>query len=228
MNWTEITAVVPARINSSRVEEKVFQKISYYGKERSLIEVKILELLKIFPKENIIISAGEERLKEVAESYGVGYSERGFEYFKQGYTVTTEESVREVLKDIVTTYVAWCPPVVPFHSADLIKEALKSYFKNGANGSLTTALCMKSYFWWKGRPLNYYADKRHVQSQLVDPVHRISNGLYFGKTDELRAAGYFLVEPISMFEINEIQAIDIDTQEDLFFAKNMSLLYYEI
>jgi CMP-N-acetylneuraminic acid synthetase len=87
---------------------------------------------------------------------------------------------------------------------------------------------MKSYFWWKGRPLNYFADKRHVQSQLLDPLHRIANGLYLGKTKELRKAGYFLVEPIKIFEVNEIQAIDIDTVEDLYLAKIVAKSIYEI
>lgn len=228
MKLTDISAVVPARINSSRVEEKVFQKILYFGQELTLIEVKILELLKLLPKENVIVSAGEERLKEVATRYGVRYSERGVEFFKQGYTVSTEDSVREVLKDITSPYVIWCPPVVPFHSADVIKQALEHYFLQGACGSLTTAVCMKSYFWWNGKPLNYFADKRHVQSQLLDPVHKIANGLYVGKTDELRKAGYFLVEPISIFEVSEIQAIDIDTKDDLLLAKKMSPYYYEI
>jgi CMP-N-acetylneuraminic acid synthetase len=228
MKLANICAVIPARIESSRVEQKVFQKISYYGKEISLIEIKILELLKLFPKENIIVSAGEEPLKEVAERYGIGYSERGVEYFKRGYTVTTEDSVREVIKDVKTPYVAWCPPVVPFHSADVIKSAIEFFIQQGDSSSLTTAVSMKSYFWWKGRPLNYFADKRHVQSQLLDPLHRIANGLYLGKTKELRKAGYFLVEPIKIFEVNEIQAIDIDTVEDLYLAKIVAKSIYEI
>ena len=228
MMWNNISVVIPARVESSRVNRKVFQKIKYFGQELPLIEIKVLELLKVFPRENIIISAGEEPLKKIALKYGVAYSVRGKEFYERGYTTTTEESVREVLKDVRTPYVAWCPPVVPFHSSDVIKIALESFFQGGCVGSLTTAVSMKSYFWWQGNALNYFADSRHVQSQLLEPLHRIANGLYVGKTEELRIAGYFLVEPIKLFEVNEIQALDIDTPEDLLLAQTLSSSYYEI
>lgn len=217
-NFENITAVVPARINSTRIHRKVLQKIDTEYGNISLLELKLRELKKIFDK--IIVSCGENEVVDIALSLKVSISYREENFIKSGYTVSTQESIREVIKDVKTDHTAWCPPVVPFHNADVFQNAVHKYFELDASyDSLATVSEDKGYYWFEGSPVNYYCDYRHVQSQLLKPLKKISNGIYISKTENIRRLGYFLGEQPFLLPVNKIQCLDIDDIDDLYIAK---------
>jgi CMP-N-acetylneuraminic acid synthetase len=227
---SELTFVIPARINSSRVPRKVLQKLEMpNGDKITLLDLKIKNLLKLTGPQNIILSTGEDELIEIGNNYGILISRRSEEFFKAGYQTSTRQSINEVIKDVKTKYTAWTPPVVPFHDSKCIRLALNYYCNNcnpASNTSLATIVNEKAYYWYKNVPLNYSPGINHVQSQLLEPLQKITNGLYLAKTEDMRSSGYFLTKDIVLYEVDSINGVDIDNMYDLITAQQLSKIFY--
>ena len=71
------------------------------------------------------------------------------------------------------------------------------------------------YYWFQSNPLNYFPDCRHVQSQQLDPLYKVTNGLYISSLDSMQYRGYVLGKNPYKFIVPWDAGIDIDTKEDL-------------
>jgi CMP-N-acetylneuraminic acid synthetase len=227
---SELTFVIPARVNSSRIPKKVLQKLEMpNGDKITLLDLKIQNLLKLTEPQKIILSSGEDELIDIGNNYGIMISRRSEEFFKAGYQTTTRQSINEVIKDVKTKYTAWTPPVVPFHDSKCIRLALNYYCNNcnpASNASLTTIVHEKAYYWYKNLPLNYSPDENHVQSQYLEPLQKITNGLYLAKTEDMRLCGYYLTKDVVLYEVDIINGVDIDNMHDLVMAQQLSKMFY--
>lgn len=214
-----ITAVTPVRLGSTRVKQKVLLPLRISGVEQSLLVHKLQNLKRIFS--NVIVSCGEEEIAEIAFKNGCTVSWRERRFIEPEYKVTTRESITEVVKDVTTEFTAWCPVVVPYHSSETYLSSVRTFENLDANiyDSLATVHSRKSYTWYQQKPLNYFPDERHVQSQLLEPVTHITNGLYLTKTNTIRNRGYFLGSRVYLHEVSFQESIDIDTLDDYNLAK---------
>ena len=221
-----VTAVIPARLESSRIKHKVLQEIPSSQGPISLIENKIKQARSVF--ENVIVSCGESKISSIAEKSGATGSWRAQKFIEEKYAVSTAESVRETIKGVGTDYVAWCPPVVPFHDKKVLKAAYLKFLRLSKTfDSLATAFFDKSYYWYKREPINYRADHQHVQSQLLDPVARMSNGIYIAPTSVMRERGYFLGARPFLMPVSQIEALDIDDDADLLICRAVAQVLAE-
>lgn len=221
--------VIPIRLNSSRVYQKVEQTICVKGKELTLIDIKIRQLLRFFSKGQIILSYSEDHFDKYVKQYGIKKSKRDNTFSESGYedVVTTRKFMQHIVKDCSAEYIGWCTVVTPFHNGEVIKEACDFYLKQAiplGYDSLVTISNIKHFFWYEGKPLNYFADERHVSSQDVNPLQKVTNGLYLNKLKNYMDLGYFLGEKIYPYVVDEINSIDIDTQTDLDMARALNYL----
>ena len=86
--------------------------------------------------------------------------------------------------------------------------------------SLATAVRIYEYIWEEEKPLNYFADERHPDSQMLPSMHRISNGAYIASKKKMLEKGYFLGDKPKLIEIPKVCAIDIDNIEDYYMASD--------
>ena len=220
------TFVIPVRLGSSRIKNKVL--LPFPNKKINLIEHKINQLLNITTKDKIILSCGERRLIELAESFDIEVSHRDGHFINE-HDAGTRESIIEVVKDIPTKYTAWTTVVTPLHDEVVIKKSLESFLKFQKDfDSMTTGVRIYEYLWQDDKPLNYFADDRHVDSQDLPCLTRISNGIYFSQTSIMRQNGYFLGYKPKIIEIPNLCSVDIDTREDYLTALNAIDWYKEI
>ena len=66
----DLTAVIPARLRSSRISEKVFQTIDG---EDTLLSRKIKQLRKILPRDKVIVNTESNKIAEHALANGATY-----------------------------------------------------------------------------------------------------------------------------------------------------------
>lgn len=225
MSFEDITAVIPVRLGSTRIKHKVLLPFNYNGKTVSLLELKILQLKEVLNPENILVSCGESALAEIALAHNCKVSWRDEKFITSNYQTSTEETIREVIKDVKTKHTAWATAVSPLHSGDIFSKSFDFYLNKMPSkyDSLLTICEQYHYFWFKNNPVNYFPDNRHVQSQLLSPLKKVTNGLYLCPTLLMRKAGYFLGSNPYLFSVPDKCGIDIDTEFDyqqaLFFDK---------
>jgi len=121
--------------------------------------------------------------------------------------------VRNVDADI---YIALCT-TSPFTKKETMEHALGKVLYEGYDSAFT-ARRMQTFAWYKGEPINY--DPWNIpRTQDMEPVY-VETSAFFIFTKELwtkhkRRIGW---HPYIQ-EVGEIEAVDIDTMEDLEFAQ---------
>lgn len=220
------TFVIPVRLGSSRIKHKVL--LPFPEEKNNLVRNKIKQLLKITSKDKILLSCGEQPLKDIAKEFDINISNRDGHFIKD-HDAGTRESIEEVIKDVKSEYTAWVTVVTPLHDEIVIYKSLESYMPHIEEyDSMTTTVRIFEYLWQDGKPLNYFADERHVDSQDLPNLQKISNGIYFAKTETMKETGYFLGHTPKIIEIPKICSIDIDNMEDYLTALNSISWYKEI
>ena len=125
----DLSAVIPARLGSSRIIEKVFQTID--GKE-TLLSRKIKQLRKILPHEKVIVNTESEKIAEHALENGANVHWRD-PYFSEGHKASFSELIMHVISQIKSEHIAWTPFVVPFFDENEFRSAFKKYNKNAVS-----------------------------------------------------------------------------------------------
>ena len=89
----DLTAVIPARLRSSRISEKVFQTID--GKD-TLLSRKIKQLRKILPRDKVIVNTESNKIAEHALTNGANVYWRD-PFFSKDHNASFSELILHVI-----------------------------------------------------------------------------------------------------------------------------------
>lgn len=214
----DLTAVIPARLESSRVEKKVFQELS---PKESLLTRKIRQLRALLPRDRVVVNTEDEDIANVAQDEGATVVFRSAEFAK-GHDKTFSELIMHVIQSVETEHVCWTPFVVPFFDENEFRESFSNYAENVINGphdSLVSVVRVSHYFWDINGPLNYCADMNHMISQDLPEWFQVTNGNYMAPLKVMRKMKYVLGENPFLDKRGHQCLIDIDTLHDLNIAR---------
>jgi len=214
----DLAAVIPARLGSSRITEKVFQSID--GSE-TLLSRKIKQLRQILPSEKVIVNTEADSIAEHALANGATVHWRD-PYFADGHKASFSELIVHVISQIESEHIAWTPFVVPFFDADQYCSAFTNYKHNVLSNnydSLVSVVPIKDYIWNEKLPLNYKADRRHTISQDLPKWYQVTNGNYMAPKSIMLEHQYVLGPKVFLDVRDHSCKIDIDTLHDLKIAK---------
>ena len=215
----DLTAVIPARLGSSRINEKVFQTID--GKD-TLLSRKIKQLRKILPREKVIVNTESNKIAEHALANGANIHWRD-PYYSKGHDASFSELIGHVISQIESKHIAWTPFVVPFFDSTQFRLSFSNYNKkvvNGNHDSLVSVVPFKDYIWDKKQPLNYIADHRHTISQDLPNWFQVTNGNYMAPKKTMLEHQYILGKRVFLDIRENSCKIDIDTLHDLKIARS--------
>ena len=218
MNF-DLGAVIPARLGSSRVKDKVFVSID---NEETLLERKITQLRRIFPSDRVVVNTESELIADLAKKSGASIVFRDA-IFAEGHKKSFSELIEHVVSNLEFDHVAWTPFVVPFLDTADFQAAFDVYFekviKTADHDSLVSVVPLKEYVWFDGRPLNYEANLRHTISQDLPNWHRVTNGLYMAPRKLMLEKKYVLGDRVWVHVDAPQCGVDIDTLFDVQIAK---------
>lgn len=220
----EICAMIPARLGSSRIKQKML--LPFNGS--NLLEWKIVQLKKVLPKNRIFVSTESEELAKIASKHGIEIHKRE-SYLSVGHEASFSEVIVGIVKDLPFKHIAWITAVVPLMGSNDYLRAFEVYEEQicalNTYDSLFSANILKEYFWNEHSALNYNADKTHTISQNLPNLYRVTNGLYMRDRESILRDGYFLGKNPFKFCVSKIAGIDIDEYEDYEIAKALLPLY---
>jgi len=214
----DLTAVIPARLRSSRISEKVFQTIDG---EDTLLSRKIKQLRKILPRDKVIVNTESNKIAEHALANGANVHWRD-PYFSKDHDASFSELILHVISQIESTHIAWTPFVVPFFDSNQFLLSFNNYYEmviNGKHDSLVSVVPIKEYIWNEKKPLNYIADHRHTISQDLPNWFQVTNGNYMASKKTMLDSRYILGKKVFLDVRENSCKIDIDTLHDLKIAR---------
>lgn len=213
----EKVALIPVREGSQRVENKNF---AAFVDGKSLLEVKIDDLKKSECFDHIYISSDSEKATVMAQEKDVEFLKRATEMCQSD--VIWADVVEHIMDTIPgNPIVVWALVTSPLFKN--YAGALNRFLKIRENyDSLVAVLPKKSFFLNKfGRGINYNLGYWHPYSQELDTYYEVTGACYIGfKTDMAKWKYWFGVRPY-LFEVSNIEAIDVDTLDDFIMAQKI-------
>lgn len=216
----KITAVIPARLGSSRVKEKVLLP---YANGETLLSWKIKQLQKVLPNEEIYVSSESNKILSVAKDLGVMTHIRD-PYLSDGHKATFSEVIYGIIKDIPAEHIAWCTVVCPLTNEKHFAECFQKYkeiINENVFDSLVAVTEAKDYYWDKKGPLNYKATKHHTISQELPDWYKVTNSLYMASKNIILSEKYILGKNPYLNVLPKIAGVDIDDWFDYQVALSM-------
>lgn len=210
----KIVAFVPIKLNSERLPNKNILPIN----DKPLCYHLINTLCKINSIDTVYVYCSDERVKEYIPGKAV-FLERDKNL--DANTTLGEEIYSSFINTVDADIYCLAHVTSPFLKEETINEAIEHVI-SGENDSAFSAKQVKTFCWYKNRPLNYSLNKV-PRTQDIEPIFIETSGFYiFEKSlwvDEHRRIGY---KPYISI-VDEIEGIDIDTKDDYDFAKIIAL-----
>lgn len=113
-------------------------------------------------------------------------------------------------------YVAMCT-TSPFTKSDTIKNALNKVVHEGYDSAFTVRR-LQTFAWYENKPINYDLDEV-PRTQDMEPVFIETSAFFIFKKELWLEHGRRIGFNPYMQEVDEIEAVDIDTMDDLKFAQ---------
>lgn len=206
----KVVAFATVKLNSERVPHKNLQPIGSkplcYHIVNTALEVKDIDEVYVYCSDDEVTKHIPEEAKFLKR-----------EAWLDGNEIRAKDTYTAFLKDVdADIYIAMCT-TSPFTQKETIENALNKVLYEGYDSAFS-AKRMQTFAWYEGKPINY--DIENVpRTQDMEPVF-VETSAFFIFTKELwtkygRRIGF---HPYIQ-EVGEIEAVDIDTMEDLKFAQ---------
>lgn len=150
------------------------------------------------------------------------YEEKGLHFLKRdacldGFQIKGLEIIEKFIQDVDADIYVLTHVTQPFTKAESIRNALEKVM-SGEYDSAFSAVVLQDYMWMNGKPFNYDV-KNIVRTQDLKPIYMETGAFFIFKKEVFTELGQRIGNRPYIFEIDEFEAVDIDTAEDFEFAK---------
>ena len=219
MKKSTITAMIPARIGSTRLPMKNLALID--GKP--LISYVINAAKKSGVFDRIVLNSDSALFQTIAERYGVEF------YHRPDHLGSSSTKSDDVVFDFISNnpcdIVCWVNPTSPLQTEEEIR-AIISHFQDNNLDTLITVRDYQVHARFDNSPLNYTTSGQFAQTQDLKPVQLFVYSVMMWRSDlfvkEYSKKGYsFFIGKTGFFPVSRESAIIIKRKEDLLLAEQV-------
>jgi CMP-N-acetylneuraminic acid synthetase len=207
----KVAAIIPIKEKSKRVKSKNFR--SFCGEP--LYRFFMKKLIDS-PFDEIFIDTDSAEIAEYATGMGWGVIERVPELAADSANGNDLLVYEANMVDADIYFQLFI--TAPLLQSETIHEAYKIMISKIEYDSLFTATEIYSWFWYNDKPVNY-DPKVLPRSQDATPITRETTGLYAIRREALFKHKCRIGENPYMLYVDEIEAMDIDTEQDFRVAE---------
>ena len=163
---------------------------------------------------------------ETIKPYIKPYEDKGLRFLKRdayldGFQIKGLEIIDRFIKDVDADIYVLTHVTQPFTKKSSIEKALNKVI-SGEYDSAFSAVVFQDYMWMNGKPLNY--DKKNiVRTQDLTPIYMETGAFFIFRKEVFTNLGQRIGEKPYICEIDQFEAVDIDTAEDFEFARAIAM-----
>lgn len=159
---------------------------------------------------------------EAIRSYITPYESKGLKFLKRdsyldGFQVKGLEIIERFVKDVDADIYVLTHVTQPFTKGASIARALDKVV-SGEYDSAFSAVMLQDYMWINGKPFNYDM-KNIVRTQDLEPIYMETGAFFIFRKEVFTKLGQRIGNKPYIYEIDQFEAVDVDTAEDFEFAK---------
>lgn len=205
----KVVAFVPIKLNSQRLPRKNILPLGEYPLSwyifKTLLQVKTIDEVYVF--------CSDEKVMDYVPK-GVKYLKR--EAYLDGDLIKGYEIYDSFIKAVESDIYLLAHTTSPFLSHKSVEEALEKVISEEYDSALSVQK-KQTFIWYKGKPLNY--DSNNIpRTQDIEPVYIETSGFFIFQKEHFKTYGRRIGFNPYFQELNDVEAIDIDTKEDYEYA----------
>jgi len=202
----KLTVIIPARKGSQRVKGK--NRRPFCG---SSLLVKKIEMIQSLDNVNrIIFDSDCDEMIAIAKSHGLETKKR--EPYFASSACTNSDYHEYLAKSVDCEHLMVAQVTAPLISKTTYIDCINKYFDT-PHDSLMSVEPVKAHLWLNGKPLNY-AVGAAPNSQDLPPIVKLTFGVVIAERKIMEQRRNMVGYNPLFYELNEIEALDIDTEFD--------------
>lgn len=210
----KVVSFIPIKLNNQRLPGKNTMLLN----ERPVCDYLFETICNVEMIDEKYVYCSDEKII----SYIHPYDNKGLKFLKRdssldGYQVKGLEIIEKFVKDVDADIYVLTHVTQPFTKASSIQKGLEKVL-SGEYDSAFSAVLLQDYMWMNGKPLNYDI-KNIVRTQDLEPIYMETGAFFIFKKEVFTEYGQRIGKKPYIYEINQFEAVDIDTAEDFEFAK---------
>ncbi|MEU6229241.1 acylneuraminate cytidylyltransferase family protein [Streptomyces sp. NPDC047042] len=209
----KIAALVAARGGSERVVGKNTR--AFAGS--SLLEIKLAQLVRLGPLDEIAVSSDDNTILEIATSYGCTALRRPAHLASSAAPMS--DVYRYMAEEINTDVVVYANCTSPLVRDATIEAIVESFLRLDAHhDSINTASPIREFLLLDGLPLNYDPNNQPRSQDLPD-IKALNFAVNVLHRDTMMERRNVLGSSPMIHVLDEIEGVDIDTPVDFDLAE---------
>jgi CMP-N-acetylneuraminic acid synthetase len=210
----KVVSFIPIKLNNQRLPGKNLLPLD----GRPTCDYLFETISKVDTIDEKYVYCSDEAIKP----YIAPYEDKGLRFLKRdpyldGFQVKGLEIIDRFVKDVDADIYVLTHVTQPFTKAESIKNALEKV-KSGEYDSAFSAVELQDYMWMDGKPFNYDM-KNIVRTQDLDPIYMETGAFFIFRKEVYTKLGQRIGEHPYIYQIDQFEAVDIDTREDFEFAE---------
>jgi len=210
----KIVSFIPIKLNNQRLPGK---NTMFLG-GRPLCDYIFKTLCKVDGIDERYVYCSDEAIKPYLPDE-IQFLKR--DPYLDGFQVKGLEIIDHFVKDVDADIYVLTHVTQPFTKASSIEHALKKVV-SGEYDSAFSAVMLQDYMWKGGKPFNYDM-KNIVRTQDLDPIYMETGAFFIFRKEVFTELGQRIGNKPYIYEIDQFEAVDIDTAEDFEFAKAVAM-----
>lgn len=210
----KVVAFVPIKLNSQRLPGKNIMPLN----GRPTCDYIFETIANVDSIDEKYVYCSDDAIKPYIEPY----AEKGLRFLKRdsyldGFQIKGLEIIDRFVKDVDADIYVLTHVTQPFTKSESIQKALDKVI-GGEYDSSFSAVVLQDYMWMNGKPFNYDM-KNIVRTQDLEPIYMETGAFFIFKKEVFTELGQRIGNKPYIYEVDQFEAVDIDTIEDFEFAK---------
>ena len=210
----KVASFIPIKLNNQRLPGKNTMLLN----GRPMCDYLFETISNVDSIDEKYIYCSDEAIKPYIEPY----ESKGLRFLKRdpyldGFQVKGLEIIDCFVKDVDADIYVLTHVTQPFTKGSSISNALAKVV-SGEYDSAFSAVMFQDYMWMNGKPFNYDM-KNIVRTQDLDPIYMETGAFFIFRKEVFTQMGQRIGNKPYIYEIDQFEAVDVDTAEDFEFAK---------
>ena len=215
MKNTKVTALVPMKGNSERVPNKNIRELNGKPVCHWILE----SLSRSNYVDEVIINTDSPKIKEIVSGFGfVKVIDRP--NYLLGDAVSIQPLIAHDIEYAQNEIILQTHSTNPLLKTETIDAAIEAYFENSEkhDALFSVTLVQQRFYFKNGKAVNH--DPQHlIQTQLLEPLYHENSCMYIFSRETNRKVQNRLGENPYFFEIDHLEAADIDEWHDFLWTE---------
>ncbi|MBU5210415.1 acylneuraminate cytidylyltransferase family protein [Heyndrickxia oleronia] len=205
----KVIAFVPIKLNSQRLPKKNLLPLG----DHSLCWYIFKSLLKVNDIDDVYVFCSDEEIKKHVP-HGVKFLKRNT--YLDGDKVKGNEIYQSFIELVDSDIYILAHTTSPFILNETIENALSKVINNYFDSAFSVQK-KQTFAWYNGKPINYELNQI-PRTQDISPVFIETSGFFIFKKQIFVNYGRRIGFNPFLQEVNEFEAVDIDTRADYEYA----------